>query len=135
MLVDRRGAQVVRGVGSGVRGSQKPAGHEGQAGPASSSTRYARPTGPDDPLVVARDRLLACFAAGLSDYRLAPETSLHALRMLRSTLHGFITLQATDGFQLDHEVQGSFAWLVTFLDHALRALAATSVDQRPPAAR
>lgn len=103
-----------------------------------TAVNSARPTGPDDPLVAERDRLLASFAAGLRDYRLTPDQALHALRMLRSTLHGFATLEATDGFQLDRDVHDSFAWTVSFLDHGLRALGSapltgTSAYQQLPA--
>ena len=54
----------------------------------------ARPAGPDDPLIPAADRVLASWAAMLRGYRLAPDQEIHALRMLRSMLHGFATLEA-----------------------------------------
>lgn len=98
----------------------------------------ARPTGPDDLLGAARDRLLGCFAAGLVDYQLTPEATLHALRMVRSTLHGFFTLDAADGFQLDGDVEASLTWAVAFLDRGLRSLSSApplvaSAVEPPPA--
>ena len=81
----------------------------------------ARPTGPDDPLVPAIDRVLASWAAMLHGYRLDPDQEIHALRMLRSVLHGFATLEAAGGFQIDTDVDDSFTWMVDFIDHGLRS--------------
>lgn len=81
----------------------------------------ARPTGPDDPLIPAVDRVLGSWAAMLHGYGLPPDQEIHALRMLRSVLHGFSSLESAGGFQIDSSVDDSFAWMVDFLDHGLRA--------------
>src|SRR6476469_1352477 len=81
----------------------------------------ARPSGPDDPLVPAVDRVLASWAAMLRGYRLDPDQEIHALRMLRSILHGFATLEAIDSFQIDTDVNESFAWMIGFIDQGLNA--------------
>lgn len=83
----------------------------------------ARPTGPDDPLVAARQRVLAPLAAVLHGYHLPEAQKIPALRMLRSVLHGYVTLEASAGFQLDTDVDDSFAWVVDFVDHGLHAAA------------
>ena len=62
----------------------------------------ARPTGPDDPLMAAARRVIASWAAMLRGYRLDPDQEIRALRMLRSMLHGFATLEAAGGFQSTH---------------------------------
>ena len=100
--------------------------------------RYAalnsgRLTGYDDPLVPARGRLLDSFAAVLHGYRLDPGQEIHALRMLRSTMHGFVTLEAANGFQIDTDTDDSFDWIVSFLDHGLRVVAATPPSSTTPA--
>ncbi|MDQ7807535.1 WHG domain-containing protein [Amycolatopsis sp. A133] len=77
--------------------------------------------GPDDPLVPAVQRVLASWAAMLHGYRLNPDQEIHALRMLRSTLHGFATLEAGGGFRIDTEVDDSFTWMLGFIDHGLKA--------------
>ncbi|MFD6495747.1 TetR/AcrR family transcriptional regulator [Streptomyces sp. NPDC059944] len=82
----------------------------------------ARPTGPDDPLIPAVERVLASWAAMLRGYRLDPSQELHAMRMLRSVLHGFATLEADGGFQIDTNVDDSFTWMVDFIDHGLLAI-------------
>lgn len=86
-----------------------------------AATIGTRPTGPDDPLAVALRRTLISFAAVLRGYGLDPADEIHALRMLRSMLHGFATLEASDGFQMSTDVDDSFAWMVTFIDRGLRA--------------
>jgi AcrR family transcriptional regulator len=75
----------------------------------------ARVTGPDGPLVPAS------WAAMLHGYRLDRDQEIHALRMLRSILHGFSALEAIGGFQLDADVDDSFTWMLGFVDHGLRA--------------
>ena len=85
----------------------------------------ARPTGPDDPLIPATERVLASWAAMLRGYQLDPGQQIHAMRMLRSVLHGFATLEAAGGFQIDADVDDSFAWAINFIDHGLRATTAT----------
>ncbi|MEH0420557.1 TetR/AcrR family transcriptional regulator [Streptomyces sp. B21-083] len=85
----------------------------------------ARPTGPDDPLIPAVQRVLASWSAMLHGYRLDPSQEIHAMRMLRSVLHGFATLEAAGGFQIDTSVDDSFTWMVSFIDHGLLALTAS----------
>ena len=80
----------------------------------------ARPKDPDDPLVPAVGRVLASWKAMLHGYRLAPSKEVHAMRMLRSFLHGFATLEAADSFQLSTDVDESFTWMVGLLDQALQ---------------
>jgi AcrR family transcriptional regulator len=83
----------------------------------------ARPAGPDDPLIPAVDRVLASWAAMLRGYGLDPSQEIHAMRMLRSMMHGFATLEAAGGFQIDASVDGSFTWMISFIDQGLQALA------------
>lgn len=84
-----------------------------------------RSTGPDDPLVAARGRVLESLSAVLRGYRLDPVQEVHALRMLRSMLTGFATLEVDGGFQYDTDVEESFAWMLDLLDRGLRGSAAT----------
>ena len=81
----------------------------------------ASPAGPDDPLVPAVGRVLASWAAMLHGYRLDPEQEIHALRMLRSMLHGFASLEAIDSFQINTDVDESFNWMIGFINQGLIA--------------
>ena len=78
-------------------------------------------TGPDDPLVPAVGRVLASWTAMLHGYRLDPDQEIHALRMLRSILHGFATLEAIGSFQINTDVDDSFTWMLGFIDQGLKA--------------
>lgn len=89
-----------------------------------AAANIAKATGPDDPLIPAVGRVLATWAAMLRGYRLEPGEEIHAMRMLRSALHGFATLEAGDGFQIDAPVDDSFTWMIDTIDHALRATVA-----------
>lgn len=82
----------------------------------------ARPTGPDDPLIAAINRVLASWAAMLHGYDIDPSQEIHALRMVRTMLHGFATLEVAKGFQIDANVDDSFSWMVSFIDHGLQSL-------------
>jgi AcrR family transcriptional regulator len=94
----------------------------------------ARAAGPDDPLIPAVDRVLASWAAMLRGYGLDSGQEIHALRMLRSILHGFATLEAAGGFQIDADVDDSFTWMISFIDHGLQAVTATGTYSPPLAA-
>jgi AcrR family transcriptional regulator len=91
--------------------------------------RYAagnavRASGPDDPLTKAGDRVLGSLAAVLRGYQLDPGQEIHALRTLRSLLHGFATLEVAGGFQIAVDVDESFAWMMHLVDQGLQATAA-----------
>jgi AcrR family transcriptional regulator len=86
-----------------------------------AAANAAQAAGPDDPLIAATDRVMASGAAMLRGYQLDPGQEIHALRMLRSTIHGFTTFEVTGGFQIDADINDSFAWTVNFIDHGLRA--------------
>ena len=86
----------------------------------------ARATGPDDPIIPAVARVVASWAAMLRGYHLDSSLEIHALRMLRSVLHGFSTLEAAGGFQYAPSVDDSFTWMVNFLDRGLQAIPTSS---------
>jgi AcrR family transcriptional regulator len=73
-----------------------------------------------DPLESAGIRVINSMAAVLHGYDIAPQELNHALRTLRSLLHGFATLQAANGFQWDDDAEESFTWLIAFTDRGLR---------------
>lgn len=82
-----------------------------------------RPLGDDDPLTAALERTLDSFAAVLRDYPLDPADRIHALRVLRSVLHGFASIEASGEFRMATDVETSATWMVDFLDRGFRALA------------
>jgi hypothetical protein len=40
--------------------------------------------------------------------------------MIRSMLHGFASLEASNGFQMTTDIEASLAWMVAFIDRGLR---------------
>lgn len=86
-----------------------------------AATTGACPTGPDELLVPALERTLSSLGAVLNGYQLDDAERIHALRMLRSILHGFATLDASDAFQINTDVDASFTWMIGFIDQGLRA--------------
>ena len=85
-----------------------------------AATLEVEPTGPDDPIAVAGQRSIGAFRAVLRGYDVPAAEEDHALRAVRSAVHGFATLQAANGFQWSADVDESFDWLVTVLDRGLR---------------
>jgi len=135
-LAHRIGVLAMNELADGIRdATQGRAGSDALAAGAQAMRTYvrehpgryaagnaARPTGPDDPLIPGIERVLVSWAAMLRGYQLDPSQEIHAMRMLRSVLHGFSTLEAAGGFQIDASVDDSFTWMITFLDHGLHAI-------------
>jgi AcrR family transcriptional regulator len=86
-----------------------------------TATIGAEFTGPDDPLLAASTRLIDSIAAVLRGYGVGEAEMTHAIRTIRSTLHGFAALQAIDGFQWSADPDETFDWMIHFLDRGLRA--------------
>ena len=81
----------------------------------------AKVVGSDDPLLPAIQRVVTSWSAMLHGYHLDPGQEIHALRMLRSVLHGFATLEADGSFQFATDIEESFIWMLRFLDQGLEA--------------
>jgi AcrR family transcriptional regulator len=98
-----------------------------------AAVNSARPDGPDDPFIPASNRALDSLSAVLRGYQLDPAQEIHALRMLRSMLYGFSTLEAAGGFQIDTDIDDSFTWMITFIDQGLQATKTTRTRSARPA--
>ena len=80
----------------------------------------------EDPLAVAAARGLEPLRAVVRGYDIPLGEEVHALRALRSVLHGFASLEAAHSFQYLTDVDESFDWLVELLDAGLTAMAERS---------
>ncbi|MEU8606114.1 TetR/AcrR family transcriptional regulator [Streptomyces parvulus] len=87
-----------------------------------AATTGVEPTGPEDPMTLATTRLFDALRAVLRGYEIDEAGMDHALRMVRSTCHGFATLEAAGGFNWNTDVDTSFEWLIDFTDRGLRAM-------------
>jgi AcrR family transcriptional regulator len=85
-----------------------------------SATLPLNPQGPDDPIAIGGARVLESLAAVLAGYDIDPADTVHAMRLLRSLFHGFATIEAAGGFEMDTDVDQSFEWLIDFIDRGLK---------------
>jgi AcrR family transcriptional regulator len=85
------------------------------------ATTGIEPTGPDDPLQAASARVISTIAAVLRGYGIGEDTMTHAIRTIRSTMHGFAILEVSGGFQWDADPDDSFEWMIGFIDRGLRS--------------
>jgi Tetracyclin repressor-like, C-terminal domain len=83
--------------------------------------RSRAPSGPDELCGDGTEPMLGSISAVPIGYHLDPAQEIHALRMLRSMMHGFATLEGEGGFRLDTDVNDSFAWMVDLIDHGLQS--------------
>jgi AcrR family transcriptional regulator len=60
--------------------------------------------------------------AVLRGYGLSGEAAIHSARTIRSALHGFVSLEAGQGFGYPIDIDESYDWLVAVLHHGLAAL-------------
>lgn len=76
---------------------------------------------PDDAEGRARaNEVVAALATALRAYALTGDDLTDAIRFLRSTVHGFITLEQRDGFKDPRDPDRSFGRILVALDAALR---------------
>ena len=69
-----------------------------------------------------------CLAV-LRGYGLDRRAALHALRGLRSAVHGFATLEVAGGFGIPLSIDESFAWLVDCFVGGLKAAGSSGEDR------
>ncbi|HEX9527147.1 MAG TPA: TetR/AcrR family transcriptional regulator [Streptosporangiaceae bacterium] len=85
-----------------------------------AATVGAEFTGPDDPLLAAGTRVINSIAAVLRGYGIGEGEMDHAIRTIRSAMHGFAMLEASQGFQWNADPDVSFDWMIRFIDRGLR---------------
>ncbi|UFS94188.1 TetR/AcrR family transcriptional regulator [Nocardia huaxiensis] len=86
-----------------------------------AATIGAAPAGADDPMRETSARMVDSMVVVLRGYGIPDDEMDHALRTLRTMIHGFATLQASDGFQWTGDPEVSFEWMLRFMDSGLRA--------------
>ncbi|CAL9580931.1 hypothetical protein SUDANB121_05057 [Nocardiopsis dassonvillei] len=110
--VGRSGAEALRSVADAYRAYAHA--HPGRYAALQRLPRLASPdVGLDnDPVAV--------LAAVLNGFGIGEERSVHAIRALRSALHGFVDLEVRGGFGLPQDVDESFGLLVEGFVRAYR---------------
>ncbi len=71
-----------------------------------------------EPATAARE-LVDAIAAALSGYGLSGDDAIHAIRVVRASLHGFVSLEQLGGFRIPISLDETFERLVTMLDGSL----------------
>lgn len=80
-------------------------------------------TPPDVEWLAAEDRVVRVGLAVAASFGLTGEDGLHAVRALRSAVHGFATLEAAGGFGLPLDCDESFRRLVAMVIAGLQQMA------------
>ena len=86
-----------------------------------ASTMVAAPPKSDPALEAAASQVVETCLSVLSGYKLERRDGLHAIRAVRSAVHGFVTLESAGGFGIPLDVDKSFDWLVSALLKGLSA--------------
>jgi AcrR family transcriptional regulator len=87
----------------------------------------------DAELAARAEETIAVLAAALHGFGLPDDDTVDAIRMLRSALHGFITLELGGGFGLPDDLDRSFRLLIDGITAGIAALAAGNGAQPVPA--
>lgn len=67
----------------------------------------------------AAQELIAVIASALRAYRLDGDDLTDAIRLIRSTLHGFVALEQHDGFKQSRSLDATFTRIIASLDSVL----------------
>lgn len=81
--------------------------------PARYASTLLPPKRPDDQLAQANALLIDVFARVIgAGYGLSGQAAVHCARTIRSAIHGFVSLEAVDGFTDPHDRDDSFDHLI-----------------------
>ncbi len=86
-----------------------------------AATMVAAPPKNDPALEAAAGQVVETCLSVLSGYKLERRDGLHAIRAMRSAVHGFVALENAGGFGIPLDVDKSFEWLVGALLNGLSA--------------
>lgn len=117
--IGRAGRDAVAGLVGGIRDF---------AGAHPGLLAFTTHVAPDEESAAAEaaEAVVALVFAVLRGYRLEGADLVHATRVLRAAVHGFVTLEAAGGFARPEEVDDTLDVLVGVLDAGLKAFAASA---------
>ncbi len=90
-----------------------------RAHPGRYAATIAAPGPGEDERAALAERILQIVFAVLAGYGLAGDDAVHATRVLRAALHGFVTLEASGGFGMPQDIAVSYECLIRTLDESL----------------
>lgn len=86
----------------------------------------------DRELQAIAQQIVDVLRAVLAPYRLSEEEAIHAIRSLRSIVHGFSSLEVAGAFGMPVDLDASFHWLINLFVAGLRRSAVTGEQKRRP---
>ncbi len=96
--------------------------------------RYALTQQAPDPgnqeLQAIAQQIVDVVIAVLAPYRLSEEEAIHAIRSLRSIVHGFSSLEVAGGFAMPVDLDASFHWLINLFIAGLSRSTVTGEQER-----
>ena len=92
-----------------------------KAHPGRYDAMQRAPAADDDELLAAAAEVVELLTDILRGWQLAPDDRIHAVRAVRSALHGFVDLERVGGFGRPVDPDRSYTWLVRGLAAGLRA--------------
>jgi AcrR family transcriptional regulator len=109
----RSGEQALRATGHAYRryAREHPGTYEATLAPGSD---------PREPVRVAAERLVEMLGAILRGWEFEGGQAIDAIRVIRSALHGFVTLERAGGFAMARDTDASFERLLDTLVAGLR---------------
>ena len=90
-----------------------------RAHPGTYAALQRAPAREDTQAAVAASGVVEVVLAVLRGYDLVGDDAIHATRIIRAALHGFVTLETEGGFAIPLALDDSFARLVDLLDRGL----------------
>jgi AcrR family transcriptional regulator len=85
------------------------------ANPGCYEATLAAPQEADAELQAAIGRLLELLGSILRAWKLDEERTVDAIRAMRSTMHGFLSLERGGGFAMSRDRETSYEWLIEML--------------------
>jgi AcrR family transcriptional regulator len=90
-----------------------------RAHPGRYASTIAAPSPGEQERAELAGRVLEVVFAVLAGYGLVGDDAVHATRVMRAALHGFVTLEASGGFGMPQDIAVSFEYLIGTLDDSL----------------
>jgi AcrR family transcriptional regulator len=114
-VAGRAGGEALRALAAAYRAYAR-------AHPGSYEAAQRAPDPDDEDAQAAARAVVGVVLAVLRGYGLEGEDAVHATRAVRAALHGFATLESSEGFGLPLSVDESFERLVAMLDRGLSSV-------------
>jgi AcrR family transcriptional regulator len=106
-----------------------------RAHPGRYASTIAAPSPGEHERAELAGRVLEVVFAVLAGYGLAGDDAVHATRVMRAALHGFVTLEASGAFGMPQDIAVSYEYLIRTLDESLARWKPVGDPQVPPPGR